>query len=74
MLQHDQTTKTESQMVTAQAELSRMEHTNSTLASKMEALKAELKDAQTRENQLKVKITLTSFTGQCFYRLFRTAY
>ncbi|XP_065891172.1 early endosome antigen 1-like isoform X2 [Dysidea avara] len=53
MLQHDQTTKTESQMVTAQAELSRMEHTNSTLASKMEALKAELKDAQTRENQLK---------------------
>jgi len=43
-------------MVTARAELSRMEQTNFTLTSKMEALKAELKDTQTRENQLKVKI------------------
>lgn len=56
MLQCDQATKTESQMVTARAELSRMEQTNFTLTSKMEALKAELKDTQTRENQLKVKI------------------
>jgi len=56
MLQHDQATKIESQMVTAQAELSCMEQTNSTLTSKMETLKSELKDTQTRENQLKVKI------------------
>jgi len=55
ILRQEQATKTNSQMATMQAELSQMTSTNSTLTSKMELLKVELKDAQTRENQLKVK-------------------